>query len=51
MDQLQEDIVQGHWDIVLRTLAPLNLSLDKLVPLYEQVHEGKENPTVLQGTS
>ncbi|KAJ1656754.1 hypothetical protein IWQ61_003725 [Dispira simplex] len=36
-DAFAQDILQGRWDVVLKTLVPLQLPLSKLMPLYEQI--------------
>ncbi|TPX34054.1 hypothetical protein SmJEL517_g03211 [Synchytrium microbalum] len=37
VDSFVADIVQGRWDIVLRTVSGLNISQKKLIDLYEQI--------------
>ena len=37
IQELAEDIAQGRWELVLRTVAPLSLDPARLADLYEQV--------------
>ncbi|KAI6241234.1 WD40 repeat-containing protein SMU1 [Aphelenchoides fujianensis] len=37
LDVFQSEIVQGHWDKVLKVIQPLKLPAKKLIDLYEQI--------------
>ncbi|KAK4336762.1 hypothetical protein RND71_044064 [Anisodus tanguticus] len=37
IDSFKNDILQGHWDIILKTVKNINLSEKKLIDLYEQI--------------
>lgn len=37
IDTFKQDILQGHWDIVLKVVKNINISEKKLVDLYEQI--------------
>ncbi|KAI9141881.1 WD40 repeat-containing protein SMU1-like protein [Paraphysoderma sedebokerense] len=37
IDSFTDDIIQGRWDVVLKTVSQLNLPNKKLIDLYEQI--------------